>query len=328
MPATKAPTLVYFQLAAGMIIFGSATPVSRLVAEAMPVFLGAGLRVAIGGLALAPFVRDWSAFGRLDRREWLLIAAIAVFGMFGFSVLLVLGMRMVTGVMGSVVMATTPAVTAAAAVVFLGERLNLRKALSLALAVAGVLLLAVAGGGPAGDMPLRDADPVSAFVASLPSSTLLGMALVFGAVVSEAFYSLMGRQMSQETDPILVAFLAAILSLPLFLPFALIQTASFDAGETHATDWIAVVWYGAGTLGLGTWLWFTGISKAPASVAAAFMGLMPVSALVLSYGLLGEAFRWVHVAGFGIVFAGVLLMSVEHASHRAADDEEDAPQSA
>jgi drug/metabolite transporter (DMT)-like permease len=319
---------IYLRLAAGMIIFGSATPVSRLVAEAMPVFLGAGLRVAIGALALAPFVRDWSAFRRLDRREWILISAIALFGMFGFSVLLVLGMRMVTGVMGSVVMATTPAVTAAAAVVFLGERLNLRKALSLALAVAGVLLLAFAGESADSTMPMRNADPVSAFISGLPASMLLGMALVFGAVLSEAFYSLMGRQMSQETDPILVAFLAAVLSLPLFLPFGLIQTTSFDAGRVQATDWLAVVWYGAGTLGLGTWLWFSGISRAPASVAAAFMGLMPVSALVLSYVLLGEAFLWAHFLGFGIVFAGVLLMSVEHASHGDEAGEKDARQSA
>lgn len=325
MSTPQTPYLVYVQLAAGMIIFGSATPVSRLVAEAMPVFVGAGLRVAIGALALAPFVRDWSAIGRFGRREWLLVAAIALFGMFGFSVLLVLGMRMVSGVMGSVVMATTPAVTAAAAVLFLGERLNLRKAGALALAVAGVLLLAFAGESAEGAMPMREGDPISAFISGLPTSTLLGMALVFGAVVSEAFYTLLGRQMSQETDPILVAFLAAILSLPLFLPFALIQAASFVAAAVQATDWAAVAWYGAGTLGLGTWLWFTGISRAPAAVAAAFMGLMPVSALVLSYWLLGEAFRWVHLAGFGIVFAGVILMSVEHATHHA-EEAEDAPQ--
>lgn len=324
MNAPNTSYLVYAQLAAGMIIFGSATPVSRLVAEAMPVFVGAGLRVAIGALALAPFVRDWSALKRFSRREWLLVSAIALFGMFGFSVLLVSGMRIVSGVMGSVVMATTPAVTAAAAVLFLGEGLNLRKALSLALAVAGVVLLAVSGESASGTMPMRDGDPVSAFISDLPSSTLLGIALVFGAVVSEAFYSLMGRKMSQETDPILVAFLAAVLSLPLFLPFAAIQTGSFDGASTSATAWLEVAWYGAGTLGLGTWLWFSGISKAPASVAAAFMGLMPVSALVLSYWLLGESFRWIHLAGFGIVFAGVVLMSIEHAT---AHDEE-APQTA
>lgn len=35
--------LVYFQLAAGMILFGSATPVSKIVTDAMPVFVGSTL---------------------------------------------------------------------------------------------------------------------------------------------------------------------------------------------------------------------------------------------------------------------------------------------
>jgi drug/metabolite transporter (DMT)-like permease len=42
------------------------------------------------------------------------------------------------------------------------------------------------------------------------------------------------------------------------------------------------------------------------------MGVMPVSALVLSYVLLGEAFEWVHLLGFGVVFAGVLLVIQAH----------------
>ncbi|MCK5746861.1 MAG: EamA family transporter, partial [Oricola sp.] len=41
----------------------------------------------------------------------------------------------------------------------------------------------------------------------------------------------------------------------------------------------------------------------------------PVSALVLSYILLGEAFRWMHLLGFSVVFASVLLISREHMRH-------------
>lgn len=50
--------LLHAQLAAGMILFGSATPVSKIVTDVMPVFVGSGLRVALGALVLAPFVRS------------------------------------------------------------------------------------------------------------------------------------------------------------------------------------------------------------------------------------------------------------------------------
>lgn len=307
--------LVRAQLAAGMIVFGSATPVARLVTAEMPLFVGAALRVALGALVLLPFAAGrLSQVRTLSLRDWLLTAAIAVFGMLGFTAFLLFGMRMITGVYGSVVMATTPAVTAAAAILLLGERANALKIGALALAVAGVLVLQLAGGGGGAAMPGPEArDPLTAFVRGLPTSTLLGMALVFGAVCCEAVYTLAGQAMSREVDPVLVAFLAAALSLPLFVPFAWVQWASFDPSGVSLGGWAAAAWYGAGTLALGTFLWYSAIARTEGSVAAAFMGLMPVSALVLSYVLLGEPFRWIHLAGFGITFGGVVLMSFEHA---------------
>lgn len=34
---------------------------------------------------------------------------------------------------------------------------------------------------------------------------------------------------------------------------------------------------------------------------------MPISALALSYLLLGEQFKWIHAMGFGIVLASIFL---------------------
>jgi drug/metabolite transporter (DMT)-like permease len=299
--------LVYVQLAVGMILFGSATPVSKIIVDAMPLFVGSGLRVALGALVLAPFV--WTrraAIGRMTLRDWGRTAAIALFGMFGFTVFLLYGMSLVSGVTGSVIMATTPAVTAAAAILLIGESATWRKLIAIVLSVTGVLVMHLSGGGSDGG--------------ASGSSLLLGSIFVFAAVCCEATYTLLGRQVSRDTDPVLVAFLAAALSIPLFVPLALWQRSGFDVGSVDAGAWTAVIWYGAGTLALGTWFWYAGISKTQGSIAAAFMGLMPVSALVLSYVLLGEAFRWMHLAGFGIVFGGVLLISWEHArmSRRAA----------
>jgi drug/metabolite transporter (DMT)-like permease len=261
------------------------------------------------------------AIKRLTRRDWLFVFLIAVFGMFGFTAFLLVGMKMIPGVTGAIVMATTPAVTAAAAILLIGESATWRKIAALVLAVGGVLLLHLGGGAGSsgGQQPGIEAqDNVTAFIQSLPSSTLIGSLLVFGAVCCEAAYTLLGRAVSQDTDPKLVAFLGASLSLPLFAPLAAIQWSSFAPGNVDWTGWTAVLWYGAGTLALGTWLWYRGISRAEGSVAAGFMGLMPVSALVLSYVLLGEAVRVMHLVGFAVVFSGVVLMSIEHA--RMADD--------
>lgn len=285
------------QLALGMVLFGSATPVAKLVTAEFPVFLGAGLRVALGALALLPLaLAKREGLRHLTRRDWLLVALIAIFGMFGFSVFMLYGMQLVPGTVGAVVMSTTPAVTAAAAMLLMGESATWRKLAAIALAVAGVLLLQLGGGtdGDGGGWPW------------------LGALLVFAAVCCEAAYTLLGKRASEAADPILVAFLAAALSLPLFLPLALWQAGDFAPGEVSWQGWLALAWYGLGTLALGTWFWYAGVARAEGSVAAGFMGLMPVTALLLSYLLLGEAFRWIQPLGFAVVFAGVLLMAWEH----------------
>jgi drug/metabolite transporter (DMT)-like permease len=285
------------QLALGMITFGSATPISKIVTATIPVFVGSFLRVALGALCLAPIaLRHRGEIRSISRGDWIRIGVIALFGMFGFTALMLVGMKMVSGVVGAILMSTAPALTATSSMLFLGDQPTWRKLLAVVLAVAGVLILHLGseeGGG--GDQ------------------RLLGSALVLGAVGCEVVYSLVGKAVSERVDPILVAFLAGALALPFFVPFALAEWSGFAPREVDLRSWVALAWYGAGTLALGTWLWYTGIRKAEGTVAAGFMGLMPASALVLSYVLLGEPFEGIHLAGFAVVVAGVLLISWEHA---------------
>jgi drug/metabolite transporter (DMT)-like permease len=287
------------KLAAGMAAFGSATPVSKIITEAMPVFIGSVFRVALGSLALGVFMGGrFTAVRSYSRRVWLYIFAIAIFGMFGFTALMLYGMKMVPGVVGATVMSTTPAITAAASMLFLKDRPTWRKLVAICLAVTGV---AVLQWGRMGDGDDGTGSPIQ------------GSLLILGAVCCEAAYTLLGKKASQYADPLTVAFLASVLSLPLFLPFAVWQWAQFDISVINNKIWLAVVWYGVGTLALGSWLWYTGIAKVQGTIAAAFMGIMPLSALVLSYILLDESFQMIHLLGFGTVFSGVVLISWEHA---------------
>ena len=48
----KIPLLLFF----GMAIFGSGTPVSKIVGEAFPIYAGSFLRVFIGFIVLLPFL--------------------------------------------------------------------------------------------------------------------------------------------------------------------------------------------------------------------------------------------------------------------------------
>lgn len=294
----RSNAVTYAQLALGMATFGSATPVSKIVTGALPVFIASGLRVALGAAVLVFAARGkLSQVRRIGRMDWVFIAMIGLFGMFGFSALMLYGMKVISGTTGAIVMSTTPAVTAIGSILVFRERPTWRTIAAIVLAVLGVLLLQLGGGGGGAGQ----------------GNDWLGVGLVFGAVCCEASYTLLGKRVSEHVDPVLVAFLGALIAVPLFVPFAIWEWRGFDPGNVDVRAWYALLWYGGGTLALGSWLWYSGVAKAPGSVAAGFMGVMPASALLLSYVLLDETFRWLHLLGFGVVFSGVLLISWEHA---------------
>lgn len=292
--------LVY--LMAGMILFGSATPVSRLIGQEVSTFTASATRVLLGALVLLPVA--WGRLGgvrAIRARQWLDLVLITAFGMVGFTALLVEGMARIPGVAGSVVMALVPVVTALGARFFFGSSFNRTKIAAIVLATLGVAALQVFRGS---------------FMEGSTQDFLVGVALVFGAVCCEAAYTLVGKRATEDLDPVLVTFLATLLAVPVFVLLSVATASPIDEiAAIDARTSLAILWWGAGTLALGSVFWYRGVARAEAGSAPAFMGLMPVSALVLSYALLGESFRWPHLVGFGLVFAAVLLMSREHRRH-------------
>jgi len=76
-----------------------------------------------------------------------------------------------------------------------------------------------------------------------------------------------------------------------------------------------VVYYSLGTVGAYL-LWYQGVSKVPASIAGAFTGIQPVSAVVLSNLLLKEPMVWSHWVGIGSVLLDIVLMTQKASGSR------------
>ncbi|HEY3251046.1 MAG TPA: DMT family transporter [Ignavibacteria bacterium] len=143
--------------------------------------------------------------------------------------------------------------------------------------------------------------------------SLTGIFLIFLAVCSEALYTLFSKKISQEVNALVLTFLTAVISLILFIVPSVFEIKNLQIEKISVDAWLALLWWGVGGMGLASILWFDGVKKVSGSIAAGFMGVMSISALVLSYIVLSEGFMWVHIAGFIIVFTGVILVSISHA---------------
>ena len=278
-----------------MAIVGSSVVVGKLIVATVPVMLVAALRLGLASTVLVPLVlaRE-GGLPAVERRDVIVLVLQAFMGMFVFNALLLSGLRFTTAAEGGIVTATTPAVAAILSVVFLGERVDMRGALGIALAVAGILAVNALSSAPMG---ARGPAP------------LVGNVLVFGAVVGEASYIVCGKIASRRVPPLIVATALSGLGFLMFLPFALWQSARFDFALLGTREWLAIVYYAVAGTVIAAVLWSRGLIHVPASTAGAFSGVLPISAVALSYVVLGERFAWSHVLGAACVIAGILLLA-------------------
>ena len=282
-----------------MAIVGSSVVVGKLVVARVPVFLVGGLRLAFACAVLVPLLllveHGWP---RLDRRDLAVLGVQAFTGIFLFTALLLSGLRLTTAAAAGIVTSTTPAVVGVLAVLLLREPLTRSRAGGIALAALGILVInarPAAADGPAG------------------ANALLGSLLVFGAVVGEAVFIICGRVAAARVAPLLAATTISVLGFLMFLPFAAREALRFGLTRISAADWLALAYYGLVVTVLAFVLWARGLAVVPASTGAAFTAVLPLSALVLSYAVLGEPFAWSHVLGGACVIGGITLLAWERA---------------
>lgn len=288
---TGQKNIAYLQLAASMAIVGSSVVVGKIIIGGFPVFLASGLRFGLGVLILLPLLyQTENGFKPVARRDWLFLFLQAFAGVFMFSVLLLYGLKFTGAASAGIITSTTPAMVGLISFLFFKERMTWFKSAGIALSVAGILLINVFG------------EPTSANAGSNP---LLGNLLVFAAVLGEALFIIFQKAISRAVSPLATATWVNVLGLLMFLPPALWEARSFDFSSVGWAAWLGVLYYAVALTVIAYLLWFNGTAVVPAGTAGVFSGVMPISALVLSYGLLGEPFAWVHLIGGACVLLGI-----------------------
>jgi drug/metabolite transporter (DMT)-like permease len=274
-----------------MSVAGSSVVVAKVIVADFPIFLANELRFLIASSILLPMV-----FVRCDgrpsytKRERRILVAQALTGVFLFNVCLFYGVRLTTAAEAGIITSTTPIVVAAIGVVFLDETATRKTILAVCLAVIGLVSLEVLGTGASGPNGTR---------------SIVGNGLILVAVLGEALFTTLGKAVSEQVSPLEITAAVTGLGSLLFLPFAAYELLTFEITAVPVSDWIPIIYYGVVVTVVGFVLWFRGVSMVPASTAATFTGVLPVSAVVLSYALLGEQFLWSHAGGICCVLAGI-----------------------
>lgn len=288
-------------LALSMSLVGSYVALSKPLAAAFPVFLLAWLRFGIGGLAMAHWLRKPANEPPLTPRVRRLLFLESFLGNFLFSICMLFGVSLTSAVSAGVIMAAIPATVAILSWLFLRERITGRTWAAIALAAAGIGLLAARpSGAPAGGGELA----------------WLGNLLVLGAVFCEAAYAVIGKALTGILGPKRITSLINLWGFVLVTPFGLWAAWRFDFGSVAPGAWVLLVFYALAASVWTVWLWMTGLKVVPAAQAGVFTVMLPVSAALVGVLVLGETLGMVELLAFGAALAGLVLATAPGTAFR------------
>lgn len=286
--------LGYAYLALAMALVGSTVIASKVIAHGLPPFMATALRFAIAFPLFLVLVRitatTWPA---LTRKDWGILVIQAAAGSVGYTTLLISGLRLSSAADAGVIIGTLPVVSAAIAIVVLGERPQ--RILLFAIALASIGVLAIVFQSPAGG-----------------DHSLLGNALVFGAVICEGLFILLNKRLKTSVPPLALSALMAGIGLvaatiPALFELRQMVEQSSIAMITAASLWAVIYYALVPTVG-GFVLWYAGAARVSGAEASLFTAVAPVTALLLAVVLLGERVEWNQVLGIACVLMAVLCV--------------------
>jgi len=288
-PSTSA---AYGALALAAVLWGGSIVAQKLALGSFSAVEASVLR-DIGGLAIL-LTTWWWQEGTLARVTGadLRILGLLGLGVLGNHLLILMGLKYVSGAVAGVIIGSAPVVTALLSAVMIQD-VPLRSVwMGGLLSCAGVALVSIAGFQAAGEHPV------------------LGSLLVFLGVVSWALYSIGSRSVMDRMSALTVNWTTLLVATVIQIPLLWTDRKMLDAGVASVTmpDWLALGYLVVFATAVAQQAWLFGVQGIGPSRASVLGNLTPVAAVALSALILHESVGLVEVIGIGLILAGVWVV--------------------
>lgn len=284
--------LAYGAIIAAAVLWGGSIVAQKLALGGFSAVEASVLR-DIGGLAILLTTWWWQegAVVKLTRADVRMLGLLGL-GVLGNHLLILMGLKYVSGAVGGVIIGSSPVVTALLSAMLIRD-VPLRAVWAGGLlSFAGVGLVSVAGFQAAGDQPL------------------LGSLLVFLGVVSWALYSIGGRQLMERHSPLTVNWTTLLVATVIQIPLLWTDRKMLEAGLGSVTpaDWMALGYLVLFATAIAQQAWLYGVKGIGPSRASVLGNLTPVAAIALSAVLLNESVGMNEILGIVLILAGVWVV--------------------
>jgi drug/metabolite transporter (DMT)-like permease len=294
-PFYEAPMLMaYLRLTLAPILWGGALVAGRVVAADLPPILITWVRFLLASVFLLPVLRIMEGhLPRPQRNDAILLVMLALTGVVMFNLLLFSGLKTVTAVRSSVLIALGPAVVATAMITLFREPARWNTNLGILIAFMGAVIT------------ITNGDPARALAGGISAGDLY----LIAGVLCWAAYTIMARPAMRHLAPLTVLTYSFIIGTVFLTPFAMKRGTLAALAGCSWTVWGSLLYLSIGAAGVAYLWYYMGIRDVGPSRAAVFLNLEPVAAILFGVLLLGERLTWPVVVGGVAVIAGLCLVN-------------------
>lgn len=292
MTSRSSPSFAYLLLTLATLFWAGNFVLARAMHASVAPLTLSFARWSIALALLLPF----GARPAWQQRElwlpyWRRILLLGLLGVTGFNSLVYLGVQSTTATNAVLMNSFIPILIMIFGALGFGLRFGARQALAIAVSFAGVLAIVVHG------------EPARLLALDINH----GDAIVFGAMIAWALYTLLLRGLPAGLDRIGILTVLVAVGLIGIAPLFAAELANGRTTALTAATLATFLYVGTLPSVAAYYCYNYGVAQVGAARAGTFIHLMPAFGAVLSMLFLGEAIRAYHVAGIAAILTGVLL---------------------
>jgi drug/metabolite transporter (DMT)-like permease len=233
-------------------------------------------------------------FSKLHKKDIIPIFILGFFGVMVYHFGLNYGEQYVSPGAASLIIATIPVFIVVLAVMFLNEKITLKKFLGIVLSLSGVLIISIWG--------TQDA--------SIEIEYMSGALAVLVAAAMGALYTVAGKKLLSRYSALSLTVYAMLLGSLGLLPF-LSKSLLDEVSAMSARGWIAVIFLGICSTVIGYSLWYVALKIKTASEVSVYLYAIPVLSTIISYVLFDDKITLLFIFGGLLVIVGLVIVNMK-----------------
>lgn len=228
-------------------------------------------------------------FKKVENKDWLKFILIGLLNIPINQFLFLSSLELTEAPNVAFAYSLVPAFVLIISVSFFRERTTKFKLFGVGLAVTGTVLLLMNKGF------------------DFSTGSTVGDILALLASLSWAFYTILGKGLSEKYGAIFTTGMAMLIGLVLYLPIFHFHPVEYQITDISMKNWGQIFYIGAITSGVGYTLWYYSLQKLDASKVSVFNNVQPVLTTILAFFILDNAINANFVVAGVLIIAGVVI---------------------